>query len=150
MTTADFTIEDCEFCDIAHGKDRSVEIVCEGESWIAFFPLSPATPGHTLVIPRTHVADLWKVAPPLDAEIMAAVIRVGRAIDRALKPDGMNLITSAGETAEQTVFHLHLHIVPRWKRDGFGRIWPVEGKFEDADLENVADRIREACANAWR
>jgi histidine triad (HIT) family protein len=81
---------------------------------------------------------------------MAAVIQVGRAIDRALKPDGMNLITSAGETAEQTVFHLHLHIVPRWKRDGFGRIWPAEGKFEDADLENVADRIREACANAWR
>jgi histidine triad (HIT) family protein len=150
MTTAAVTIEDCEFCAIARGKDRSVEVVCEGESWIAFFPLSPATPGHTLVIPRTHVADLWKVAPPLGAELMAAVIRVGRAIDRALKPDGMNLITSAGETAEQTVFHLHLHVVPRWKRDGFGRIWPAEGKFEDANLENVADRIREACVNAGR
>jgi len=46
----------------------------------------------------------------------------------------MNLITSAGETAEQTVFHLHLHIVPRWRRDGFGRIWPVEGRFDDASL----------------
>ena len=78
---------------------------------------------------------------------MAAVIRVGRAIDRSLKPEGMNLITSAGKVAEQTVFHVHLHIVPRWHRDGFGRIWPVEGKFEDADLENVADRIREACAS---
>jgi histidine triad (HIT) family protein len=77
---------------------------------------------------------------------MAAVIRVGRAINGALTPEGMNLITSAGETAEQTVFHLHLHLVPRWHRDGFGRIWPVEGKYEDADLEDVASRIREACS----
>jgi histidine triad (HIT) family protein len=76
---------------------------------------------------------------------MAAVIRVGRAIDKALKPEGMNLITSAGKTAEQTVFHLHLHIVPRWQRDGFGRIWPLDGKFEDADLGDVADRIRRSC-----
>jgi histidine triad (HIT) family protein len=140
-------VEDCEFCAIALGKDRSAEVVCEGKSWIAFFPLSPATPGHTLVIPRSHVADLWKLTPALGSDLMAAVVRVGRAIDQALKPEGMNLITSAGETAEQTVFHLHLHVVPRWHRDGFGRIWPTEGKFDDTSLEDVADRIREACAN---
>lgn len=136
---------DCEFCAIARGDDRSVEVVCEGESWLAFFPLSPATPGHTLVIPRLHVADLWQVDTALGADLMVAVIGVGRAIETALSPEGMNLITSAGETAEQTVFHLHLHLVPRWHRDGFGRIWPTEGKFEDADLEDVANRIRAAC-----
>ena len=146
MTTSDVSAEGCAFCAIAQGTDRSVETVCEGKSWIAFFPLSPATPGHTLVIPRTHVVDLWEVEPPLDADLIAAVIRVGRAIDTALSPEGMNLITSAGRTAEQTVFHLHLHVVPRWQRDGFGRIWPIEGKFEDADLEDVAERIREACS----
>jgi histidine triad (HIT) family protein len=138
---------DCDFCAIARGEDCSVEVVCEDKNWIAFFPLDPATPGHTLVIPRKHVADLWKVDASLGSELMAAVIRVGRAIDESLKPEGMNLITSAGKVAEQTVFHVHLHIVPRWHRDGFGRIWPVEGKFEDADLQDVADRIREACAN---
>lgn len=138
--------EDCDFCAIARGEDRSAEVICEDKTWIAFFPLDPATPGHTLVIPRKHVADLWKVESSLGSELMAAVIRVGRAIDVSLKPEGINLITSAGKVAEQTVFHLHLHIVPRWQRDGFGRIWPVEGKFEDADLQNVADRIREACA----
>jgi histidine triad (HIT) family protein len=141
----DDVAKDCEFCAIARGSDRSAEVVCEDKSWVAFFPLNPATPGHTLVIPRTHVADLWQVKPPLDSELMAAVIRVGQAIDRALKPEGMNLITSAGQTAEQTVFHLHLHVVPRWHRDGFGRIWPVEGKYDDASLEGTADRIREAC-----
>jgi len=112
---------------------------------MAFFPPNPATPGHTLVIPRVHVADLWQVDPPLASDLMAAVIRVGRAIETALSPEGMNLITSAGETAEQSVFHLHMHVVPRWHRDGFGRIWPAEGSFQDADLEDVADRIRVAC-----
>jgi histidine triad (HIT) family protein len=135
----------CEFCAIGRGNDSSVEVVCDDENWIAFFPLSPATPGHTLVIPRTHVADLWRVNTSLGTELMAAVIRVGRAINNALQPEGMNLITSAGETAEQTIFHLHLHLVPRWHRDGFGRIWPVDGKYEDADLEDVANRIRMAC-----
>jgi histidine triad (HIT) family protein len=147
-SAADDEAKDCDFCAIARGKDQSVEVVCEDENWIAFFPLDPATPGHTLVIPRAHVVNLWEVEPPLGTELMAAVIRVGRAISVSLKPEGMNLITSAGKVAEQTVFHLHFHVVPRWKRDGFGRIWPVEGKFEDADLGDVADRIREACSDA--
>ena len=137
----------CDFCAIARGENRSVEIVCEGENWIAFFPLDPATPGHTLVIPRKHVTDLWKAESALAAELMTAVIRVGRAINASLKPDGMNLITSAGGVAEQTVFHLHLHVVPRWRRDGFGDIWPPARKYTDTQLENVADRIRAACAN---
>lgn len=146
MSTHDDTMKDCAFCAIARGEDRSVEIVCEAESWIAFFPKEPATPGHTLVIPRIHVTDLWEVEPPLGSELMAAVIRVGRAIEKALKPEGMNLITSSGRVAEQTVFHLHLHIVPRWKRDNFGRIWPIEGKkYEDTTLDAIADRIRKAC-----
>ena len=135
----------CDFCAIARGDDRSVEVVSEAEKWIAFFPTNPSTPGHTLIVPRRHVVDLWEVEPGLAAELMKAVVLVGRAIEVSLKPEGMNLITSAGEVAEQTVFHLHLHVVPRWHRDNFGRIWPIEGKsFQDSDLENIADRIREA------
>jgi hypothetical protein len=53
-------------------------------------------------------------------------------------PEGIDLISSAGHAAEQTSFHLHLHLVPRWRRDGFGRIWPTEQQFQDADLEAVA------------
>jgi histidine triad (HIT) family protein len=135
----------CDFCAIANGHDRSVEAVCEDETWVAFFPLHPATPGHTLIIPRVHVGHLWQLEPPLDAQLMTAVIRVGRAIETALRPEGMNLITSAGQAAEQTVFHLHLHVVPRWRRDGFGKIWPTDTAFEDADLHDVGSRIREAC-----
>jgi histidine triad (HIT) family protein len=148
MTTSSSDSSACAFCAIARGEDPSIEVVCQGENWIAFFPLSPATPGHTLIIPRMHVADLWKIEPPLGGDLMAAVIKVGRAIQASLTPEGMNLITSAGETAEQTVFHLHLHVVPRWRRDGFDRIWPPEGRYEDADLEDVANRVRQACAES--
>jgi histidine triad (HIT) family protein len=141
-------VDGCAFCEIARGNDRSVAIVCESKDWVAFFPHEPATPGHTLVIPRTHVTDLWVADPSLGAELMRAVIRVGRAINAAISPEGMNLITSAGTTAEQTVFHLHLHVVPRWKRDDFGPIWPLEGRFTDAELGDYAERIRDACGSA--
>ena len=136
---------DCDFCSIARGEDPSAEIICEGELWVAFFPLHPATLGHTLVISRSHVADLWKVEPPLGEHLMAAAIRVGRAIQTALAPEGMNLITSAGEIAEQTVFHLHLHLVPRWRGDGFGHIWPPAGINDDVALKGAAAKIRETC-----
>ena len=111
---------------------------------MAFFPTDPATPGHTLIIPRAHVTDLWAAEHALGAELITAVIRVGRAIQRAVTPEGMNLISSSGEAAEQTVFHLHFHVVPRWRRDGFGRIWPPERPMDEAAKEDLADLVRAA------
>jgi histidine triad (HIT) family protein len=134
----------CDFCAIAHGANQSVEVVAEDTTWVAFFPLDPATPGHTLVIPRAHIPNLWALDPMDSCDLMVAIIEVGRAIKTALSPEGMNLISSAGHSAEQTIFHLHLHLVPRWRRDGFGRIWPTEQRFRDADLEAVAAGIRSA------
>src|SRR6185437_3410737 len=93
----------CEFCSIARGESDA-QVVAEGEGWVAFFPLKPATLGHTLVIPRRHLRDLWAAEPCEAGDLAAASVRVGRAIDRALNPDGMNLITSAGSAAEQTIF----------------------------------------------
>src|SRR4051812_17683902 len=94
----------CPFCAIARGKQGRVEIVCEGHDWVAFFPLEPATAGHTLVIPRVHSRDLWAVEPETMQAVFAASVHVGRAIERALVPHGLNLITSSGSAAEQTVF----------------------------------------------
>jgi histidine triad (HIT) family protein len=145
MTSSDSKRIDCVFCRIGRGEDKSVEMVCDGESWTAFFPLNPATPGHTLIIPRMHVADLWQVKPTEGADLMAAVIKVGCAIESALGPEGMNLITSAGSAAEQTVFHLHMHLVPRWTNDGFGRIWPNDEKYKNTNLRSIANLIRKVC-----
>src|SRR3989304_5732302 len=103
---------DCSFCRIA-GGDEPAEVVCETVDWIAFFPDTPATPGHTLVIPRIHVPDFMALEPNTGASLMEGVVRVGRAIREALRPDGVNLISSSGEAADQTIFHLHFHLVPR-------------------------------------
>ena len=97
------------------------------------------------MIPRRHVPDLWSADPTLAGELIAAVIQVGRAIEAALTPDGMNLITSSGAEAEQTIYHLHLHLLPRYRDDGFDDIWPPKRDMPDLDLEGIANRIRDAC-----
>jgi len=136
---------DCPFCAIARGEDTTVEIVCEGPSWVAFFPTEPATPGHTLVISRLHVPDAWSLTADLAGELMGAVVQVGNAIRAAVGPDGMNLISSSGIVAEQTVLHVHFHVVPRWRRDGIGRIWPPKKRMSEDLKEDLADSIREQC-----
>ena len=140
------TSKECPFCAIARGADPAAEIVCEGRAWIAFFPLEPATPGHTLVIPRIHVADLWDADERTAQELTSAILVVGNAIDRALHPAGMNLISSAGEVAEQSIFHLHLHLVPRSIDDRLGQIWPDQGDVDPATTKRLAERIRGECS----
>lgn len=136
----------CPFCRIARGEDRSVEIVCADASWAAFFPLTPATPGHTLVVPKEHVPDYWSLREDLAAELSAGALRVGHAIQDALTPAGMNLITSSGDIAEQTVSHVHLHMVPRYPDDAIGPIWPDKEQIDSAVLGALAARVRAACA----
>lgn len=136
----------CVFCRIGQGESRPLQVVCEHPDWLAFFPDSPASLGHTLVIPRVHVSDVWALEPPLSSELMTAVIEVGRAIRVAVQPEGMNLISSSGTAAEQTVFHVHFHLVPRWDRDRIDPIWPPKEPIDDALKEDVASRIRRTCA----
>lgn len=133
---------ECPFCSIVDGVDHDVEILFRTDDWLAFFPTSPATPGHTLVIPVAHVADLWEAGPLLGGKLGEAVVRVGRAIAAALSPDGMNVISSAGHAAEQSVFHAHLHVVPRWTEDPIGPIWPPKRSMDDELESDLADRIR--------
>jgi histidine triad (HIT) family protein len=119
-------------------------VVGEGESWMAFFPLAPATEGHTLVVPRVHVADLWHADEETAKGLATACLEIGRALESVLTPEGMNLITSAGEVAEQTVFHLHFHVVPRWRDDKIGPIWPPSSDDPERASEELADEVRRA------
>ncbi len=138
---------DCPFCGIIRGEEDAI-VVCTSHECIAFFPTEPAVPGHTLVVPRDHVPDLWHVTGPLQGALMAMVIQVGHALQTVLHPDGMNLISSAGAAASQTVFHLHLHVVPRWDGDRVGEIWPPPRATNDAVKEDIAALVRAQCAAA--
>ena len=110
------TEPDCIFCKIAAGELPSTR-VHEDERTIAFMDISPATRGHLLVIPRRHHHDLLDI----DAEDLAACVAVGRqlaarVVDR-LGADGVNILNSCGAAAWQTVFHFHLHVIPRYADD---------------------------------
>jgi histidine triad (HIT) family protein len=136
---------DCEFCQIVRGE-QSARVVADAADALAFFPLQPVCPGHTIVIPKTHVRDLWAAGSLPSAGLMQAVIDVGNAINTALQPDGLNLISSAGQAASQTVFHLHLNIVPRWAGDRMGIIWPPSPPLTDEVKDETAAAIRAAYA----
>jgi histidine triad (HIT) family protein len=113
---------DCIFCKIVAGELPSA-IVDEDERTIAFMDIAPATRGHALVIPRAHAVDLMSIDPDdLQAVALAAQRLAGRAYER-LGADGVNLLNACGEAAWQTVFHFHIHVIPRYDGDPLRLPW---------------------------
>jgi histidine triad (HIT) family protein len=118
---------DCIFCKIVAG-DLPATIVDEDERTIAFMDIAPATRGHALVIPRAHATDLLSVdRDDLSAVALACQRLAARAKER-LGADGINLLNSCGRAAWQTVFHFHVHVIPRYAGDPLRLPWvPAEG-----------------------
>lgn len=105
--------DDCVFCAIVAGE-APARRVYEDEYTVAFLDISPVTRGHTLVIPRRHTADIWDVGERDAVAVMRTVTRVAGLLRRALEPVGMNLFQATRAIAGQTVFHLHVHVLPRF------------------------------------
>jgi histidine triad (HIT) family protein len=134
----------CVFCAIVAGTSPA-ERVYEDASVVAIMDIHPAVTGHVLVIPKHHSPDLWHIEPEDAAKAMAASVQVAGMIRRALAPDGINLVHATGRAAWQTVFHFHLHLVPRYDRDGLVPPWSLgQPRAEDARLRAVAEKIRSA------
>lgn len=98
-----------------------------------------------MVIPKRHIENILRFQKEDSPELFEVVLLVSRALDVVLKPEGLNVITSAGQAASQSVPHLHIHLVPRWSNDAVGEIWPPKVKTPEAILESVADSIRDYC-----
>ncbi len=131
---------DCIFCKIIAGE-LPAQIVDQDERTIAFMDISPATRGHTLVVPRRHARDLLEIEPEdLEATILAAQ-RLARTVRDRLGADGVNLLNSCGSAAWQTVFHFHVHVIPRYAGDPLRLPWtPAPG---DADeIAKTAQALR--------
>jgi histidine triad (HIT) family protein len=118
---------DCLFCGIVDGSVPS-QTIDSDEHTVAFMDIAPATPGHALVVPRKHSADLLEIElDDLSATVNAAQ-RLARRMKDVLAADGVNLINACGAAAWQTVFHFHIHVVPRYEDDPLKLPWvPEEG-----------------------
>ena len=132
---------DCLFCKIAAG-DLPATVVYEDERTLAFMDINPGSRGHLLVIPRAHSKDLLEIEPEdLTAVAHAAQTMAQRVKDR-LGADGVNLINSCGSKAWQTVFHFHMHVIPRYEGDTLRLPWqPAPG-----DRDDIAAAARELTA----
>ena len=109
---------------------------------VAFFPLRPAALGHTLVVPRRHMPDIWELPEQTAAHLSRTVLRVAAALRAAVTPDGLNIIQSNGAAATQTVPHLHAHLVPRWAADAMGPIWQAKPPSHPPQvLDNLRDKL---------
>lgn len=105
--------EQCLFCDIVAGKCPSVK-VAEDDTTYAFFDINPASDGHLLVIPKRHSKDLFAIAPEDLTVVTLAAQRIAKAAVAELGADGVNILNCCGAVAWQTVFHFHLHVIPRY------------------------------------
>ena len=132
----------CPFCKMVRHEIPAVRVY-EDDDILAIMDLYPATPGHTLVLPKQHVENIYSMSADLGVRIMATTIAISKSIEQQLSPSGLNLIQSNGLAAGQTIPHFHLHIVPRYKGDpvvlrfGHGN---VPAKIDE--LERTASLIR--------
>ena len=133
-------IEGCIFCSIVSGE-MSGQIVDSDEHTVAFMDINPATPGHALVVPRRHSVDLMEVPDEDLDHTMRAVRRLAQRIDEVLEPAGFNLLNSCRSAAWQTVFHFHVHVIPRYDDDPLKLPW-VPGPGDEKEIAEIADRIR--------
>jgi histidine triad (HIT) family protein len=131
---------DCIFCGIVAGEIPA-QIIHRDEHTVAFMDISPATRGHSLVIPTAHAADIWALSTEQAQQVMATAHHLAGVIRERLQPDGLNLLQANGAAAFQTVFHSHVHLIPRYADDGLRLPWTPEAGDSD-EIAATADFIR--------
>ena len=136
-----FCMQDCIFCQVINRELPSFKVY-EDDHVYAFMDLFPTSVGHTLVIPKEHATNLYDASEESMTEAFRVAHRIGPKVADAMGADGFHLSMNNGEAAWQTVFHPHLHIIPRYKGDGH-EPWEKLGR-EHVDIEKDAEKIRKA------
>jgi histidine triad (HIT) family protein len=130
----------CIFCKVIAGELPS-QRVDEDERTVTFMDINPATRGHALVVPRRHARDVLEISPEDLAATALAAQRIARRIQEQLGVDGVNLLNSCGEAAWQTVFHFHVHVIPRYHDDPLRLPW-TPGPGDPDEISAAADLLR--------
>lgn len=132
----------CIFCRLA-AKEIPAAIVFEDDLTLAFMDLGQVNPGHVLVATRRHAATLLDITPDEAAAVMQTAQRVANAVHATFAPPGLTLLQANGREGDQTVFHFHLHVVPRHAEDGIALSWPRKNPPADL-LQTYAERLKAA------
>jgi histidine triad (HIT) family protein len=134
--------EGCVFCSILAGT-APAEPVMETDGAFAFMNANPAGPGHALVIPKRHAEDIWDLAPEDGHAVWTLTQRVAHAAREAFHPDGLNLFQTNRRAGWQSVFHFHIHVVPRWTGDAIVPNW-TKPQGDRTQIPGAAGRLRTA------
>ena len=134
----------CIFCRLAAGEIPAAHVY-EDELTLAFMDIGQVNPGHVLVATRRHAATLLDITPEEAAAVMQTAQRVAQAVRAAFDPPGLTLLQANGREGDQTVFHFHLHVVPRHAQDGIALTWPRKEPPAEV-LQGYAEQLREAIA----
>jgi len=131
---------DCLFCKIIAGEIPCFKLF-ENDDTLAFMDINPANEGHALVIPKEHARDVYAVSDTAITATVKTAKKIAAAIDKTLNPDGLNLLQCNGPAAAQSVFHFHMHVLPRRKGDELKLNWGLEPGDMDT-IDTLAERIR--------
>ncbi|SHM44775.1 histidine triad (HIT) family protein [Anaerosporobacter mobilis DSM 15930] len=132
--------DNCIFCKIAAGEIPSYTIY-EDDDFKAFMDISPASKGHTILIPKVHADNLFELDETVASKLLPVAARIAKALKAELHCEGLNLLQNNGEIAGQTVFHFHMHIIPRYEVDKVVVKW-VEDKYEGEPLDQLSEKIK--------
>lgn len=133
-------MNDCVFCKIRDGQIPSLKVY-EDERSLCIMDINPLNRGHCLVLTKSHAPTIWDADI---ADLQAAIVtakRVAEALKTAVRPDGLNMLQANGAAAFQSVFHYHLHLIPRWNNDGKGFDWKIVPGNRDQIMKH-GERIR--------
>ncbi|MCD7868077.1 MAG: HIT family protein [Clostridiales bacterium] len=133
-------MSDCIFCKIANGEIPSATLYEDAEFRV-ILDLGPASRGHALILPKAHAANICELPDELAAKAMVLAKKMVGRITEGLSCDGFNIVQNNGEVAGQTVFHFHMHLIPRYKGDGVGLGW-TPGELGDKEKEEILSKVK--------
>ena len=133
-------MENCIFCKIANGEIPAATLY-EDENFRVILDLGPASKGHALILPKSHAANIYELPDETAGKAMILAKHMATRLTEELKCDGFNIVQNNGEIAGQTVFHFHMHLIPRYKDDHAGVTW-TPGTLTDEVKEEILTKIR--------
>ncbi len=130
--------ENCIFCKIIAGEIPSATVY-EDDDFKAILDVNPAARGHVIILPKKHAANIFELEEEDAAKVFPVAAKIATALKKTYECDGVNILQNNGEAAGQTVFHLHVHVIPRYKGDDVNIMWEPG---ETPDLAAVAEEIK--------